>query len=90
MTTREAEPCPQCQSKNTVTGVVVYRSGFRPDGLKTFSLSLSIPEARLERHATACIDCGMAWEQVDREELKRIIQQVGSDELKERLGLGEV
>lgn len=88
MTARVDAACPRCHAKRTLPGHL-GRSTFRPEGLKFFSLSLSIPEVPVSDDACACVDCGLVWSELDAGRLRAKIVQVGGDDLKSRLGLSE-
>lgn len=83
--------CPRCKSEKTVSGRCLGRldSGagfvFRPDDLGFFSIMGT--DLAVGDQFTTCIECGLIWQDVPADRLKRIIARKGKAALKERLDL---
>ena len=83
----EAEKCPRCGKALVVHGSILKRSGFRPEGLKLFSLSFQFPEVPLPRDAAACAACGLVWSELDAATLRQKLHDLGNEEVKRHLGI---
>ena len=82
-------PCPRCGQSVVVRGSLPKWGGFRPEGLKLFSLSLQMPEVTVPNESTACLECGLVWSQLDADALRQKLRDLGTDETKQRLGLAD-
>jgi hypothetical protein len=85
----EAERCPRCSSPNVVHGALHVRWGFRPQELRLFSLSFQVPEVGVPSAAAACAACGLVWSQLDAALLRQKLHDLGNEEVRRRLGLGD-
>lgn len=85
------EICPRCKSEKTISGRCLgqmdYGLGlvFRPEGLRF--LSVTGTDLAISDRPSACTECGLLWQEVSAEDLKRIIARKGKKETKEQLGL---
>jgi hypothetical protein len=84
----EAEKCPRCGKAFVVHGSIFGRSGFRPEGLKFFSLSFQLPEVPVPKQAAACAACGLVWSELDAAILRQKLRDLGNEDIKRHLGLG--
>jgi hypothetical protein len=85
----EAERCPRCNSPHVVHGAIHLRGGFRPQEVRLFSLSFQVPEVRVSSAAVACVACGLVRGQLDAAVLRQKLHDLGNEEVKRRLGLGD-
>jgi hypothetical protein len=83
----EAEKCPRCGEALVVHGSI-FNAGFRPKGLKFFSLSFQLPEVPVPSEATACAACGLVWSELNPATLQKKIHHLGNEEVKRHLGMG--
>jgi hypothetical protein len=88
-TMAEAERCPRCGKSLVVHGTILRRvgGGFRPEGLRLFSLSFQIPEVPFSGDAAACAACGMVWSELDAAALRRKLRDLGNEEVKRHLAI---
>ena len=84
--------CPHCNSEKISEGrifnqpdYVAPRAYFRPNGLRFFAL-LGV-NIRIENHFLACLHCGFMWSKIDTAQLKRVLTESGTLQLKKKLGL---
>ena len=73
-----AGPCPKCGSLNIHQGRLMPSGQaswviFRPEGTRFFSLSLYGGVVLRSDRSFACLDCGLVWSSVPRDELKEYI-----------------
>jgi hypothetical protein len=66
----EAEKCPRCGEALVVHGSI-FNAGFRPKGLKFFSLSFQLPEVPVPSEAAACAACGLVWSELNPATLQK-------------------
>jgi len=71
--------CLQCKSQRVIRGEIVEFEGagaavFRPDGLRTFALTLA-PGPLLEPPGFACLDCGLVWGATSPKKLTTFIRK---------------
>ena len=83
----EADKCPRCGEALVVYGSI-FNSGFRPKGLKFFSLSFQLPEVPVPSEATACAACGLVWSELNTATLQKKIHLLGNEAVKRHLGIG--
>jgi hypothetical protein len=83
------EKCPRCGKQLVVNGSIFRRSGFRPEGLKFFSLSFQLPEVPVPNQAAACAACGLVWSELDAATLRQKLHDLGNDEVKQHLGIDD-
>jgi len=58
--------------------------------LKLFTLSFHLfSEVALSSGAAACTACGLVWCELDAAKLRKKLRDLGSDEIKEHLGLDD-
>src|SRR5262249_60384168 len=70
----DGEQCPRCGKAPVLHGSFSTRGvrfGFRPEGLRLFSLSLQFPEVPVSSAAAACASCGLGWAEPDAATLRR-------------------
>ncbi len=86
--------CPQCKSKKIVEGrvynqpdYIAPRAYFRPNGLKFFAI-LGV-NVRMENRFFSCLECGFVWAKIDPQQLRRVLTESGTLQLKKRLQLTE-
>jgi hypothetical protein len=65
----------------------IYSTGFRPKGLKFFSLSLQFPEVSVVSEAHACVACGLVWSACDAAALRQKLRDLGNEEVKRGVGI---
>ena len=77
-----AQPCLQCGSARTVVGMLSAEGGtnFYPRGLRWWKLSTGVPV--VAESIQACLECGCLVGSVDKAELRLLIDEAGSDELR--------
>jgi hypothetical protein len=71
--------CLQCKSQRVIRGKIVDFENegaavFRPDGLRTFALTLA-PGPFLESRGFACLDCGLVWGATSPKKLATFIRK---------------
>lgn len=85
--------CPDCGSLRVVAGRCLgqadYGLGqvFRPSGLKLFKLSLTSSDVPASGRFQTCLDCGLLWNRLDPNKVKKTIQALGKDATKQKLNL---
>jgi hypothetical protein len=79
--------CPHCGSDRLVVGSLVRNTGFRPQGIKIPFLSIELPDVKVPHEATACLDCGMLWTEIDAQSLRSKLVDLGRPEVKQQLRL---
>ena len=92
--------CPRCGPTTRSVdaaggGLVVHgsfttrgvRFGFRPEELRLFSLSFQFPDVPVPASAAACASCGLVWATLDPAVLRQKLQDLGNEEVRQRLGL---
>jgi len=86
--TVQPSECPQCGSKQVVTGNMYGGRGnvvFAPEGLRTwrpFSAGVGYKPS-----FQACLDCGLFWGELSPGELKAYIRKYGTEETRNRFQL---
>jgi hypothetical protein len=84
------ERCPRCGRGLIVHGSFSTRGvrfGFRPEGLRLFSLSFQFPEVPVPGSAVACASCGLVWTELDPATLRQKLHDLGNEDVRRRLGL---
>ena len=85
-----AKKCPRCGKALVVRGTIYRQRGFRPAGLKLFTLSFQLfSEVALSSEASACTACGLVWCELNAAKLRKKLRDLGNDEIKEQLGLDD-
>lgn len=85
--------CPDCGSVRVVAGRCLgqadYGFGhvFRPRGLKLLKLSLTSSDVPMSGNFRTCLDCGLLWNRLDPNKVKKTIQALGKDTTKRKLNL---
>jgi len=70
--------CPQCNSQRIVGGWLGTDSKpamFRPAGLRSFTVAQDSGARLATADASACLDCGLAWNSTSPEKLRRYVQR---------------
>ena len=92
----DGEQCPRCGKGLVVYGSlpgtrgIIRQLGFRPEEVRTLSLSLQFPEVPIEgSKAAACAGCGLVWAELDAAALRQKLHDLGNEDVRRRLGLLE-
>jgi hypothetical protein len=85
----DSEKCPRCGKKLVVNGSIFKRNGFRPEGLKFFSLTFQWPEVPVPNQHAACAACGLVWSELDPAALRQKLRDLGNEEVKQHLGIDD-
>jgi hypothetical protein len=87
------EKCPRCGKELVVHGSFTNRgvrsAWFRPEELRLFSLSLQFPDVPVSVKAAACAACGLVWAETDPDLLRKKLNDLGNEHVRQRLGLLE-
>jgi len=89
----ESTSCPDCRGTRIVSGRLLgqmdYGLGhvFRPDGLRTFKLSLTSSDTPASARFQACLDCGLLWNRASKEKIRNVIAELGKESTKKALGI---
>jgi hypothetical protein len=85
------EQCPRCGKALLVHGSFPNmrgpRSGFKPEELRFFSLSVQFPEVPISSEVVACASCGLVWAELDVAALRQKLHDLGNEDVRRRLSL---
>ena len=89
--------CPACSSRQVVPGRLPCQDGdpesFMPNGLRLLTWSKTVPLVSDRAHSAtqaafcACTQCGLVWSRVPANALCKLIDESGTDALREKLAL---
>jgi hypothetical protein len=91
-TMADDEKCPRCGKVLVVHGSFYtnrVNSGFRPQELRLFSLSLQFPVVPISSAMVACASCGLVWAELDAATLRQKLHDLGNEDVRRRLSLTE-
>ena len=80
----ECPPCINCGSDHVLYGRI-GRTHFFAQGMRLFTLSLSRPDILVSEEACLCINCGLLWTNVDKEEAYKTLETWGDAALQQQL-----
>lgn len=87
----EEMKCPRCQKKAVVPGRYLDQVAtgvgqvFRMKELRSFAFCGT--DVSISSHFHACTECGLLWNEIDTERLKKVIRKKGTKQAKERTGI---
>ena len=78
--------CPRCRSDRVVPGRLATEPiSFYPSGIRLLSLLRAtglVTDGSLGSPGFGCAFCGLAWSEVDAQQLKRIVVNGGSEKMR--------
>ena len=86
---KEETKCPRCGSGAIAEGKYLDQIGgglgqnFRPAELKNFAFGRT--DVPVSAHFNACADCGLFWNEIDKERLLKVALANGNRKLKDRI-----
>lgn len=87
----EETKCPRCQSEAVVPGRYLDQlagglgQNFRMKELRSFAFGWT--DVPISSNFNACTECGLLWNQIDAEKLKKVVRKNGTKRAKERTGI---
>lgn len=75
--------CPECNSHRLIPGrTTTTAPGFRPKGLRPFCFTVSELQPKFGNKFVACLDCGLVWSLIDKDDLTRLLTEKGTKKTK--------